>query len=162
MNTLRQRGGWLIFFSILTALVLTALPTPGWAAVWQPAWVALVLIYWCMAAPGRVGVGIGWVLGLVLDIHMGTLLGQHALGLSVMAYLAYYLHQRVRVHPLWQQGLTVFGLVMVYNTITLWINGIQGRPVEFHAYLASPLVSMIIWPWVFIILRDLARRYNVS
>ena len=162
MSAVQSRGGWLILLSILTAFVFTALPTPGWAAVWQPAWVALVLIYWCMAVPARVGVGIGWLLGLVLDIHMGTLLGQHALALSLMAYLTYYLHQRVRVHPLWQQGLTVFGLVLVYNTITLWINGIQGRPTDFHAYLASPLISMIIWPWVFIILRDLAHRYNVS
>ena len=162
MIPLQPQGGWVIVFSVLAAFVLTALPTPGWVAVWQPAWVALVLIYWCMAVPARVSVGIGWVLGLALDIHLGTLFGQHALGLSILAYLACYLHQRVRVHPLWRQGLTVFGLVLIYNTLTLWINGIQGRPVEVYAYLASPLVSMIIWPWVYIILRDFRRRYNVT
>lgn len=162
MRSLFSGGGWIIFFSILAALFLTALPTPGWAAKWQPAWVALVLIYWCMAVPERVGVGIGWMLGLVLDIHLGTLLGQHALGLSLMAFVANYLHQRVRAHPLWQQGLSVFGLVLIYNTITLWVNGVQGKPVEIYTYLASPLISMIIWPWVYIILRDVARRYHVN
>ena len=115
-----------------------------------------------MANPNRVSVGIGWMLGLVLDIHLGTLLGQHALGLSILAYLASYLHQRVRAHPLWQQGLTVFGLVFVYNSLNLWINGMQGRPVEVYVYLASPLVSMIIWPWVYIVLRDFSQRYNVT
>ena len=156
------RGGWIIAISIGVALILTALPTPGWAVAWRPAWVALVLIYWCMAIPERVGVGIGWLLGLVLDIHMGTLLGQHALGLSVMAYITHYLHQRVRVLPLWQQGMTVFGLVLVYNTLTLWINGVQGRPVELNAYWGSPLVSMILWPWIFVILRDVRRRFRVA
>ncbi len=161
MSRPRHHGGWAITISIIAALALTTFPIPGWAAPWRPAWVALVLIYWCMAVPGRVGVGIGWVLGLVLDIHSGTLLGQHALGLSVVAYTTNKLHQRVRVLPLHQQGLSVFGLIVIYNALTLWINGVQGRPVDLMAYWASPLTSMVLWPWIFIILRDVRRRYSV-
>lgn len=157
----RHHGGWAITISIVAALALTTIPSPAWAAPWRPAWVALVLIYWCMAVPGRVGVGVGWILGLVLDIHSGTLLGQHALGLSVVAYATHKLHQRVRVLPLLQQGLSVFGLILIYTALTLWINGVQGRPVEVMAYWTSPLMSMVLWPWVFIILRDVRRRYSV-
>jgi len=157
-----RHGGWAIAASIVVALLLTTLPVPLWATVWRPAWVAVVLIYWCMAVPNRVGIVVGWILGLVLDVHSGTLLGQHALGMSVMAYVTLTIHQRVRVLPLWQQGLSVFGLVFVYNTLTLWINGVQGKSVDAIAYWTIPFMSMVLWPWIFIILRDVRRRFRVS
>ena len=161
MSLSRHHGGWAIVISIIAAILLTTLPIPSWAAVWRPAWVALVLIYWCMAVPDRVGVGIAWLLGLVLDIHAGTLFGQHALGMCITAYAALHLHQRIRVLPLWQQGLSIFALVFVYNAFVLWTNGILGRHVAFHAYWTIPLMSMVLWPWVFVILRDVRRRYEV-
>ena len=151
-----------VALSFLVALMLTALPMPTWTAIWRPAWVSLVLIYWCMAVPGRTGVFIGFFLGLLLDVLAGTLLGQHALALSVVAFVAHRFHRQVRVLPLWQQGVSVFGLVFVYQALILWINGIQGMPVMASAYWASPLVSMILWPWVFVVLRDVRRRYQVT
>lgn len=162
MTLEKRRGTWAIGLSFLVAFILTELPVPAWAAVWRPAWVALVLIYWCMAVPERVGVGIGWFLGLLLDILTGTLIGQHALGLSVLAFITHKLHQRVRVLPLWQQGISVFGLLLLYQMLVLWINGIQGRPVSAWAYWSSPLTSTVLWPWVFVILRDVRRKYRVS
>lgn len=162
MTLERREGTWAIGISFLVALILAELPVPGWASLWRPAWVALVLIYWCMAVPQRIGVGIGWSLGLLLDILSGTLIGQHALGLSVLAFVALKLHQRVRVLPLWQQGISVFGLLLLYQMLVLWINGIQGRPVSPWAYWSSPLTSTVLWPWVFVILRDVRRKYRVS
>ena len=161
MSLARHHGGWAIWLTVIAGIILTTLPLPDWASIWRPAWVALVLFYWCMAVPDRVGVGIAWCLGIVLDIHAGSLLGQHALGLCIAAYAALHLHQRIRVLPLWQQGLSIFGLVFVYNAFTLWTNGILGRPIAFEAYLTVPLMSMILWPWVFVILRDVRRRYEV-
>jgi rod shape-determining protein MreD len=163
VNRSRQHhGAGAIILSILAAFVLTALPLPAWASDWRPAWVALVLIYWCMAVPTRVGVGVGWLLGLLLDVLLGTLLGQHALGLAVVAYITQRLHQRVRVLPIWQQGISIFTLVFFYQALMLWIHGILGKPVQFSSYWAVPLTSMLLWPWVFIILRDMRRRYRVS
>jgi len=158
----RHHGGWVIVTSLVAALVLATLPVPAWAAPWRPAWVALVLIYWCMAVPGRIGLGTGWVLGLLLDIHSGSLLGQHALGLTIVAYATHRLHKQVRVLPLWQQGLSVFLLIGLYNALMLWVNGIQGAPIAATAFVASPLTSMLLWPWVFVILRDVRRKYRVS
>jgi rod shape-determining protein MreD len=51
---------WIIALSLVIALMLTALPLPEWAVNWRPAWVAMVLIYWCMALPERVGIGVRW------------------------------------------------------------------------------------------------------
>ena len=157
-----RSGRWVITATFVLALLLTALPMPESAAVWRPAWVALVLIYWCMAVPERVGVVVGWTAGLFLDVMTGTLLGQHALGLSVIAYVTHRAHRRVRVLPLWRQGVTIFGLVFAYQALVLWSNGIRGIPVVASGYWISPFVSMFLWPWVFVVLRAVRRRYDVA
>lgn len=157
------RSGYIaILLSFLVALMLTALPMPAWAALWRPAWVALVLIYWCMAAPTYTGVVMGWALGLFLDVLAGALLGQHALALAIVAFVAHRFHRQVRVLPIWQQAVSVFGLVFIYQALILWISGIQGMPILAAAYWSSPLVSMLLWPWIYIVLRDLRRRYLVA
>ncbi len=161
MSTTRA-GYTAIVLSFVVALMLTALPMPAWAALWRPAWVALVLVYWCMAAPRYAGIMMGWVLGLFLDVLAGTLLGQHALALAVVAFIVHRFHRQVRVLPFWQQGVSVFGLVFLYQVLILWITGIRGMPVLASAYWSSPLVSMLLWPWVFIVLRDVRRRYQVA
>ena len=162
MTQQKQRGQWVIVTSFIVALMLMALPMPDWAGIWRPAWVALVLIYWCMALPERIGIMVAFTLGIFLDVLTGTLLGQNALALSVVAYITLQFYQRVRVLPLWQQGITVFGLAFIHQVLLLWINGIQGMPVSFSAYLASPLISMVLWPWIFVVLRDLRRKYLVA
>ena len=162
MSQQKQRGSWVVVMSFVTALMLMALPMPDWAGIWRPAWVALVLIYWCMALPARVGIMVAFTLGIFLDVLSGTLLGQNALALSVVAFITLQFYQRVRVLPLWQQGVTVFGLAFIHQVLILWINGIQGMPVSFSAYWASPLISMVLWPWIFVVLRDLRRKYQVT
>jgi len=158
----KERGNWVIVMSFVVALMLMALPMPDWAGIWRPAWVALVLIYWCMALPNRIGIMVAFTLGIFLDVLSGTLLGQNALALGVVAFITLQFYQRVRVLPLWQQGITVFGLAFVHQVLILWINGIQGMPVSFSAYWASPLISMVLWPWIFVVLRDLRRKYQVA
>jgi len=155
------QGRWVIAATFVIAFLLTVLPMPEPVAIWRPAWVALVLVYWCMAAPERVGVAIGWTAGLLLDVMTGTLLGQHALGLSIVAYLAHRTHRRVRVLPLWRQSITIFAFVFLYQALVLWSNGIRGIPVMTPAYWTSPLVSTLLWPWMFVVLRVVRRRHAV-
>ena len=151
-----------IVFSFVVALMLSALPMPAIVEPWRPAWVALVLIYWCMALPTRTGILTAWIAGLFLDVMSGTLLGQHALALSVIAFISLKVHRQVRVLPLLQQCITIYGLVFVFQALVLWINGIKGMPVTLSAYFAVPLISMLLWPWVFVVLRDTRRKFQVS
>ena len=162
---MRQERGpttLIVTSSFVLALMLTALPVPDWAAIWRPAWVALVLIYWCMAVPTRVGVLVGWIAGLFLDVLTGTLLGQHAMALAVVAYITHTSYRRIRVLAPWQQAVSVFGLVFVYQMLVLWVSGIQGNPVAASAFWTAPVVSMLLWPWVFVVLRDVRRKYRVA
>ncbi len=161
MSLARHHGGATIAFTFIAALMLTMLPLPDWAALFRPEWVALVLIYWCLALPDRVGVGIGWSTGLLLDVIKGALLGQHALALALVAYLTLHLHQRIRVFPLWQQSLFVMLMVALNQMLVLWINGVIGQSPNSWLYWLPSLTSMLLWPWVFLILRDLRRQFRV-
>lgn len=164
MTTVSQRpgGGMVIAATFITAFVLTILPLPNWLGAFRPEWTALVLIYWCLALPMRVNVGVGWLVGLVLDILQGALLGQHALGLTVVAYLAVKLHKQIRVYPLWQQALSVFVLVALNQLLVVWVKGIIGQPPKTWAYWVPSLASALIWPWLFAVLRDVRRKFGVA
>lgn len=151
-----------IVLSFIAALALTVVPLPDWLAAVRPEWVVLVLIYWCMALPERVGVGVGWMAGLLLDVLRGGLLGQHALSLAVIAYLTLQLYQRLRVFPLWQQAFSVFILVLLHLMLQLWIKGISGQPAGAWGWLLPAFSSMLLWPIVFLLLRNLRRRFAVS
>lgn len=156
------RGYWVIVLSFAIALLLMIMPLPEWARFYRPQWVTLTLIYWCLALPHRVGVVTGFFVGLLLDVSTGTLLGQHALGLSLVAFFTIQVHQRVRVFPLWQQALVVLVLLVVEHLLALWVLGAIGRRPPGLSYWAVPVISALLWPWVYILLRDLRRRFHVQ
>jgi rod shape-determining protein MreD len=153
---------WIIAVTLAGALILNAVPLPETAAYYRPDWLALVLIYWCMALPGRVGVGVGWLNGLLLDVMNATLLGQHALAMTIIAFLALKLHQRIRVFPLWQQSFFILLLVGLHLWINLWIKGITGYPPQPWTYWMPAVTSMLLWPWMFVLLRGLRRQFRVT
>jgi len=152
----------IIICSFIAALMMTALPLPDWAVNWRPAWVAMVLIYWCMALPNKVSIGVAWTTGIIMDVLQGTLLGMNALGLTLLAYITIKLHQRVRMFPLTQQAIFVMFLILIYQLLSLWVRGLMGFPPNSWTYWMPAFTSMIIWPWLFIILRDIRRKYHVS
>jgi len=161
MNNRLHNGGAIIVLSFIVAYMLTAMPLPDWAVNWRPAWVSIVLIYWCLAIPDRVGIGIAWTLGLLLDVQQGTVFGQHAVTLTIMAYIIIKLHQRIRVFPLVQQAMLVCLLLLLAQLLTLWIRAMMGIPPQHWTYWTPALTSMVIWPWLFIILRDVRRKFHV-
>ena len=122
----------------------------------------MVLIYWCLALPQRVGVGVGWSVGLILDVLRGALLGQHALGYAVMAYLALKLHRRIRVFPLWQQALTIMVFIALHQLLVLWVLGMIGQSQGTLSYWLPTLSSALLWPWIFEGLRGVRRRFHVT
>src|SRR3569623_1665920 len=101
MALMRHHGGGIIVTSFVIAFMLTIVPLPSWLSPLRPEWVAMVLIYWCIALPQRVSVGYGWLDGLFVDVLRGALLCQHALGIEVIAFLAVKLVCCFLVFRLW-------------------------------------------------------------
>ena len=161
MPLVRHNNGWVILVSFIIAFLLTTIPLPGWLADWRPAWVVMMVIYWCIILPERVGVAIAWVLGLLLDVYTGTLLGQNALGLSVIAYLTLSLHKQIRIFPPLQQSVLICIYLLLFQFFTLWIRGIIGVPPQHWAFWAPVLSSMLLWPIFFIIMRNIRHKFNV-
>lgn len=153
-----RRGTPLILASFAAGLLLTLVPMPYWAAEYRPQWVALLLIYWTLIAPARVGVFSALAAGLVLDVLTGTVLGQHALSLSVVGFLAVELRQRVLPFPGWQQALSVWVLLLVERLLSLWILGATGQPTPSLVYWVPTLIGMLLWPWLQGLLEALRER----
>jgi rod shape-determining protein MreD len=150
-----------IVISLILAMALTIVPMPEYLTIYRPEWVALVLLYWIMALPQRIGVNVAWVLGLCLDVLKGALLGQHALAMAVLAYLMLNLSLRIRVYPYWQQAVVVGFILFIYHALLLWIYDMTGT-IDYNWHYWWPvLVGALLWPWVFIILRDIRRRYHI-
>lgn len=162
MNSLRNHGTAVIVATCVVALMLTMMPLPEWARTLRPQWVTMVLIYWCMAVPARVNVGWGWIMGLLLDVAYGSVLGQHALALMIIAYVVTMLYQRLRLFPLAQQAVIVALLILLQLLISLWIKGATGAAPERGSYWLTAFSSALLWPWMFVLLRDVRRRFQVS
>lgn len=161
MSLWRQPGARVVVATLMVAFLLDHLPLPEWLARINPDWLALVLIYWCLALPHRVGIGVAWVSGLFLDVQQGTVFGQHALALTIIAYIIITQHQRIRVFPLAQQALLICVLLLLSQLLTLWIRSLMGFSPQHWTYWAPAFTSMLIWPWLFIILRDIRRKFYV-
>jgi rod shape-determining protein MreD len=162
MNLTRHHGGTVIVLSFAAAMLLTIIPLPEGLRTLRPDWVGLTLIFWCLALPYRVSVGSGFLAGLLLDVLTGALLGQHAMALSLVAYVCVRLHQRIRIYPMWQQSLTVLVLLILHQLLTLWIDSIIGRPGRPLTYWTPSLIGATLWPLVFRVMTALRINFSVQ
>ncbi|HMM45698.1 MAG TPA: rod shape-determining protein MreD [Candidatus Macondimonas sp.] len=140
------------------ALSLTFIPLPSWAAPWRPDWVALVVIYWIMALPERVGLATAWSLGLLMDVISGGVLGVQALSLTLAAYVVARFHLQLRAFPVWQQSLALVPILALAAFPSYWLAGMGNRGDPLFPW-PGILTSALIWPWIFAVLRDVRRRF---
>lgn len=157
-----RQGYGTILTTFVIALILLILPLPESVQFLRPDWIALVLIYWCTTSPRRVGIGTGWTLGLLIDTLKGSLLGQHALGLSIVAFLSLKLHERMRLYPVWQQTLTILMLLTLYQLINLWILGVTGQPPRTWDYWMPSFTGMLLWPIIYVLLQKIRLRRRIQ
>ena len=151
MNLRRDRLT-VVLVTLAVAFVLTLLPLPAALDPLRPYWVFLVLLYWCLETQDLVTLGLAFTIGLLLDLLTGSLLGQHALSLVVMVYLATRFRARLRFFPPWQQALSVLALLVNDRIILLWIISLRGEPLPSVTFWAPALVGTAIWPWLFLLL----------
>jgi rod shape-determining protein MreD len=152
----------LIGITFLIAMIVSLIRWPDWAQIFRPDWVGMVLIYWCLAIPNRVGVGTGWVVGLIEDILYGSLLGQYALAKTMIAFFAIKMHLKIRMFPRWQQAIVVFMMLLAGQFVVAWIRSFAEVGVTSVPFFTPSIVGMVLWPWLFVILRDFRRRNHID
>lgn len=158
----RTHSIWVIFLSFFIAYLLAIVPFPEWAMNYRPEWVPMVLIYWVMALPYRVGIGSAWVVGIILDVLEGSVLGLNALGLVVIAYVTLNLHLRLRMFSALQQAGLVLALVGINLVFGHWLQIVTGQTVSSSLmFLMAALTSAVIWPSLFQLLRHIRRSFDV-
>lgn len=158
----RHHAGWVIFLCFFLAYLLAIVPFPDWAMNYRPQWVAMVLIYWAMALPYRVGIGFAWVAGLLMDILEGSLLGINALALAIIAYITLSLHQRLRMFSSLQQSGVVLALIGLHLMMTHWMKIAAEQAVDADLFfLLAAVSSAFIWPLMFVLLRQMRRSFGV-
>ncbi|MBL4820714.1 MAG: rod shape-determining protein MreD [Gammaproteobacteria bacterium] len=158
----RAQGIWVILLTFFIAYLLAIVPLPEWAMSFRPEWVPLVLIYWVMALPYRVGIGSAWVAGLMLDTLEGSMLGLNALALVALAYITLSIHKRLRMFSAFQQSALIVALVGLNLMICHWLQIVVGQTVSSSLFfLAAAVTSAAIWPLLFRTLRQLRRSFRV-
>lgn len=132
--------------SLFAALALNLLPLGRQAGM--PDLLAAALVFWGVHQPRRVGIGIAFVFGLLVDVNDGALLGQHALAYTLLSYGATMLHRRLLWFGLAQQALQILPLFVVAHLVSLIVRLAAGGMFPGWGILAAPLIEAALWPLV--------------
>lgn len=141
-----------IAFTLFLALMLNLLPWQGLLLAARPDFLLLVLLYWAVNQPLRVGMAVAWAMGIVMDVADGALLGQYALAYTVTIFLALTLHRRIQSFGLWPQALHVSVLLLVSQGLVLLIHLASGADfIGWHYFLASATGTLLWAPLALLI-----------
>jgi rod shape-determining protein MreD len=158
MNADRTSRRLPVIITLVVGLMLAIMPLPDSVRPFRPDWLALLVIFWAMQLPRTWSVGSAWIIGIVLDVSYGTLLGQHALALSIVAFVTVRFHLLMRVFPLSQLTFTVFALLALYQFVLFWINGVAGVSAPAVTYWGPVIVGAILWPFAYLFLSGIRYR----
>jgi rod shape-determining protein MreD len=145
-----------IAFSLLIAFLLNLLP---WGRfIGAPDFVALVLVFWGVHQPRKVGIGTAFCLGLLMDVHDATLLGENALAYTLLSYFAIMMHRRVLWFPIMTQAMHVLPLLLLAQAVQLLVRFVVTGKFPGWFYFVESIVSAILWPVVTMLLLAPQRR----
>ncbi|HVI25346.1 MAG TPA: rod shape-determining protein MreD [Xanthomonadaceae bacterium] len=151
----RARSQWPLPLSVLAALMLGLLPLTPLLQPLRPYWLALVVAYWVLEEPERLGLGFAFAMGVLADLAFGSLLGEQALRLTIMAFILQRFRARMRFFPLWQQALAIGGLLLNDRVVSAAVHVALGAPTLPWVFWWAPLLGMLLWPPVFLLLDTL-------
>jgi rod shape-determining protein MreD len=152
------------FFAILLSLIFSVILTISTFPLgsFSPDWTQLFLIYWILAAPLSIGLLSSWMVGLVLDVVLGSTLGINALMYTIISYLVFKIHHIARYITVFQQSIVIIAILLIKFTLVLWIDSILSINNYNISLYWSCLTSALCWPLVFYSLRVIRRKYNIS
>ncbi|VWX58785.1 Rod shape-determining protein MreD [Burkholderiales bacterium 8X] len=145
-----------VWGSLVVALLLNMVPVGR--AAWTPDLLALVIVFWSVHQPTRIGIGVAFVFGLLMDVHQTAMLGQHALSYTTLGFLAIMIHRRLLWFSVVSQALQVLPLFALSHAIELAIRMVGGGIFPGWGFLISPAVEALLWPLASVLLLAPQRR----
>ena len=149
-----------ILLTLLLSIILTISTFP--LGVFSPEWTQLFLIYWILALPMSVGMFTSWLIGLLIDVVLGSTLGVNALMFTLTSFIVLKIHNIIRYITVFQQSIIISIIMLIKVTLILWIDALLNLDNYTLSLYWSSLTSAIIWPLVFYSLRIIRRKYNIS
>lgn len=149
-----------IWATLLLALTLNMLENMSlWGrAAWVPDLLALTLVFWSVHQPRRIGIGVAFVFGILIDVHQGAMLGQHALAYTVLSFLAIAIHRRLLWFSMPSQAFQVLPLFAASHAIELTVRMVAGGAFPGLWVLLTPVLESLLWPVVSVMLLLPQRR----
>jgi rod shape-determining protein MreD len=145
-----------IWFSLIFAMMLNMLPVGRLA--WMPDFVAILLVFWSVHQPRRIGVVAAFLFGLAIDVHQASLLGQHALAYTTLSSFAIMIHRRLLWFKVPSQAVQVLPLFVTAHAIEMAIRLLAGGAYPGSSLLLAPVLEAVLWPVVSILLLMPQRR----
>lgn len=149
-----------IWGSLMGAMALNMLGNIAlWGrAPWAPDLLAICLLFWCVHQPQRIGLGAAFAFGLLMDVHQGSVLGQHALAYSVLNFLGILVHRRLLWFNLVAQSLHVLPLLAITHVVVLVVRLLVGGSFPGLGLLLAPMTEAALWPALTMLLLIPQRR----
>jgi len=157
-----SHNGVIILLTLLIALMASIMPLPLSVDAFRPDWVLIVLIYWCMALPGRVNIITAWIMGFLLDVLLGSVLGVHAAAMAISVYIVAENFQKIRNFSIWQQALITGVLAALYHLVVFWLQRFLIDVTFLTSYLYPVITTIVLWPWLFYMLRKVRRHFSIK
>ncbi len=145
-----------IWGSLVATLLLNMLPLGRVA--WMPDFLALVLVFWSVHQPLRVGIGVAFMFGLAMDVHQTSLLGQHALSYTALSFFAAMIQRRLLWFKVPEQAIQVLPLFAVAHGVELIIRMLGGGIFPGWIIFAAPVLEALLWPVASVLLLVPQRR----
>ena len=145
-----------IVASLVAGLAFNMLPLGR--VPWMPDLLMLLLAFWGVHQPARVGIGLAFLLGLCMDVSQSALLGQHALAYSVLLFGVDYLRRRMLWFGAWVQALHVLPLLLGVHALQVVVRLMAGGLFPGWWLLSAPLLEAALWPLVAWVLLAPQRR----
>ena len=145
--------GWFIILSLMVALFLNLLPLQGLALTLRPDFVALVLLYWSINLPQRVGMSAAFGMGLLMDVGNGSMFGQHALAYSIMVFIALLLRRRLHIFGLLKQAPQIGLMLLVAQLVTLLTELLNKAHFPGWYFFLASITGVLLWPFLCTLLR---------
>ena len=155
-------NGIIVLLTFIMALTATIMPLPLDVDAFRPDWVLVVALYWCLALPSKVNVITAWILGLLIDILLGSILGIHAAALAFSVYIIAGNFQKIRNFSIWQQALIVGIISTLYHLIVFWLQRALTDVIFLPQYLYPVITTVVLWPWAFLLLRKIRRHFKIK